>query len=68
MKPNLNSTDRTIRIVVASIIALLYFADIISGTTGIVLMIVAGIFVLTGAISFCPIYHALRFSTRKKNI
>mgnify|MGYP003553332512 CR=1 FL=1 len=66
MKPNLHSADRTMRIVIAAIIALLYFTDVISGTTGIVLMIVAIIFALTGAINFCPIYYGLGISTRKK--
>ena len=66
MKPNLSSTDRIIRIVIAAIVAVLYFTDVISGTMGIVLLIAAAIIALTSAINFCPIYYGLGISTRKK--
>ncbi len=58
--------DRIIRIVVAAIIAVLFFTKVISGVLGIVLLVLAGIFLLTGFISFCPLYAPFKFSTRKK--
>lgn len=66
MKKNINSTDRIMRFVIAVILAALYFAGIVTGTTGIVLLIAAAIIALTGAVSFCPIYYALGISTNKK--
>lgn len=57
--------DRIIRIIIAAIIAVLYFTDIISGTLGIVLLIVAGIFVLTSLISVCPLYLPFGIKTCK---
>lgn len=56
MKKNMGTADRVIRIIIAAIVGVLYFKEIISGTLGIVLLVVAGIFVLTSFISFCPLY------------
>jgi hypothetical protein len=56
MKKNMGIADKVIRIIIAAIIAVLYFSGIITGTLGIVLLILAGIFVLTSLVSFCPVY------------
>ena len=63
MKKNMGSTDRIIRIIIAAIVGVLYFTGTISGTLGIVLLVLAGIFVLTSLISFCPIYAAFGIKT-----
>lgn len=63
MKKNMGNTDRILRIMVAAIIAGLFFTNIISGTLGIILMVLAGIFVLTSLVSFCPIYAIVGLST-----
>lgn len=66
MTKNMGSTDKIIRLVVAAVIAVLYFTGKISGTLAIVLGIVAIIFVLTSLISFCPLYTLLGINTCKK--
>lgn len=66
MKKNMGSTDKTVRILIAAVIVILYFAGILTGTPAIILLIVAGIFVFTSAISFCPLYLPFGISTRKK--
>ncbi|MGW9685951.1 YgaP family membrane protein [Flagellimonas sp. 2504JD1-5] len=63
MKKNMGSADRIIRFVVAAIIAILYFTGTLSGTLGIILLVLAGIFVLTSFISFCPLYAPFGIST-----
>lgn len=63
MKKNMGSADKIIRIIIAAIIVLLYFTGTISGTLGIVLLVLAGIFVLTSFISFCPLYAPFGIST-----
>ena len=65
MTKNMGSTDRLMRTLVALIIGALYFTDQITGLAAIVLGIVAIIFVLTSSLSFCPIYAALKVSTKK---
>lgn len=65
MKKNMGSIDRLVRIIVAAVVALLYFNDVISGTLGIVLLVLAVVFVLTSLISFCPLYLPFGLSTCK---
>ena len=66
MKPNMGSTDKIIRIAIAAVIALLFFTDVIEGTLGIVLLVFAGVFVLTSLIIFCPLYPVFKMDTTKK--
>jgi len=66
MKKNIGTIDKVIRILVAVIIAVLYFTKVISGTPGIVLLVLAVVFVLTSLVSVCPIYLSLGLSTLKK--
>jgi len=63
MKKNMGNADRIVRLLVAAIIAVLYFTNIITGTLGIVLLVLAAVFVLTSLISFCPLYAIFGFST-----
>lgn len=63
MKKNMGVADKVIRIIIAAVIAILYFTNIISGTLGIVLLIVAGIFLLTSLVSFCPLYAPFGIKT-----
>ncbi len=65
MKKNMGSADRIIRMIAAAIVGVLYFTNVITGTLGIVLMVIAGIFVLTSFISFCPIYFPFGIRTNK---
>ncbi|AKA33898.1 YgaP family membrane protein [Flagellimonas lutaonensis] len=63
MKKNMGSADRIIRFVIAVIIGVLYFTGTISGTLGIILLVLAGVFLLTSFISFCPLYAPFGIST-----
>jgi hypothetical protein len=66
MKKNMGTADRIIRIIGAAIITALYIFKVISGTLAIVFLIVAGIFILTSFVSFCPLYFPFGISTKKK--
>lgn len=63
MKKNMGLADRVIRILVAVVIAVLYFTNVISGTLGIALLIVGGVFLLTSFVSVCPLYLPFGLST-----
>ncbi|MDX2248266.1 MAG: DUF2892 domain-containing protein [Bacteroidia bacterium] len=65
MKRNMGNTDRIVRILVAVVIAALYFTNVIGGTLAIILGVVAGIFILTSVVSFCPLYAIFGLSTCK---
>jgi type IV secretory pathway VirB2 component (pilin) len=41
----------------------LYFTGTVTGTLGIVLVVIAGVFTLTSVISFCPLYSIVGLST-----
>ena len=66
MKKNMGTIDKVIRILIAAVVAALYFTNVISGTLGIVLLAFAAVFVLTSLISFCPLYLPLGINTGKK--
>lgn len=63
MKKNMGSADRIIRVILAAVVATLYFTNVITGTLGIVLMVVAAVFVLTSLVSFCPLYAPFGLKT-----
>ena len=63
MKKNMGSTDKIIRIIIAAIFAALYFTDTVTGTLGIVLLVLGVVFVATSAISFCPLYAIVGLNT-----
>lgn len=67
MKKNIGNTDKLIRLVIALVIAVLYFADVISGTLAVVLGVVALVMVATALLNFCGLYAIMGFSTCKSN-
>jgi hypothetical protein len=66
MKKNMGNADRIIRLLIAAAIAVLYFTHFVTGTVGIVLLVLAAVFVLTSLVSFCPIYAVLGMNTCPK--
>ena len=66
MKKNMGTIDIAIRLVIAAIVIILYFTHVISGTIAVILLIFAGVFILTSLLSFCPLYLPFGISTRGK--
>ena len=67
MKKNMGILDKSIRIIVAVILAVLYFTGTVTGTFGYVFLGRAAIFLLTSSISFCPLYAPFGISSCKTN-
>lgn len=65
MKKNMGSADKMIRIILAVVFSVLYFTGTVTGTLGIVLLVLGGIFLLTSFVSFCPLYTILGINTCK---
>lgn len=63
MKKNMGAVDRILRLVVAILIVIAYYQEIITGWLGIALLILAGIFVLTSVVSICPLYSIFGVSS-----
>lgn len=65
MKKNMGLADRVIRTLLAIVFGLMYYAGIISGTVGVILIVLAVVFLLTSLISYCPLYRLFGISTHK---
>ena len=65
MKLNESNLDRIIRAVVGAILLFLGFSGAMSGTLAIVADVLGAVLLVTGAVGFCPLYAALKLSTRK---
>lgn len=61
----MGNADKIIRSIIAVVVAVLYFTNVITGTLGIVLMVLAIVFLLTSLVSFCPLYAPFGLSTCK---
>jgi hypothetical protein len=69
MTKNMGSADKVIRILLAALFVILFFTNTVTGTIGIILLVLAAVFVLTSLISNCPLYLPFGLKTtcaRKK--
>jgi K+-transporting ATPase A subunit len=66
MKKNMGTIDRIIRLVLFAAFAGLYFGGVVTGTLGIIMMVVGAVFLLTSFIGHCPLYLPFGISTCEK--
>lgn len=59
----MGTADRIIRVIIALVLGALYFTHTVTGTLGIVLLVVGIVFLLTSAIGFCPLYAIFGLKT-----
>lgn len=67
---NVGSLDRMIRVILGVVLLALPLVGMIastSSTMGIVMMIVGAILVVTGLVSFCPLYRLIGARTNAKS-
>lgn len=65
MKTNMSTADKFIRVLIGIAIAILYYLEIISGTTAIVILGVGIILLITSLVSYCPLYAIFGIKTCK---
>ncbi|MBP7512088.1 MAG: DUF2892 domain-containing protein [Bacteroidia bacterium] len=65
MKTNMGGADRIIRVILAVVFAVLFFTGTVTGTFGVVLLVLGGVFLATSVISFCPLYTLVGMNTCK---
>lgn len=63
MKKNTGNADRLIRVLLAAVFAYLYFGNVVTGTAGIILAVLGGVFLLTALVGFCPLYALVGVNT-----
>lgn len=65
MKKNMGTVDRIIRIILAIVFVVIYLTGIVKGVFGIILLVLAGIFIITSILAFCPLYIPFKINTKK---
>jgi hypothetical protein len=65
MKKNIGVVDKIIRLLVAIVFVVLFLTKVVTGVWGIVMLIIALMFVVTSIISICPLY--LPFGIKTNN-
>ena len=63
MTTNVGSFDRILRIVLALVFVGLYFSGTVTGTVGLVLVILGAVFLLTAVLGWCGLYTIFGIST-----
>ncbi|ALE16071.1 hypothetical protein AMC99_00768 [Altererythrobacter epoxidivorans] len=63
MGKNMGTLDRTLRIIVALVLAYLAYTGALAGGLATGAYIVAAVFLLTSLIGFCPLYRVIGVNT-----
>ena len=68
MKKNMGTIDKILRVIIAIVIAVLYYMDLIVGNTfSAVVLFLAAILLITSLLNFCPLYFILRINSCRRN-
>jgi hypothetical protein len=63
MNVNVGKADKLIRLLIAAVAAIVAFSVGAGSLLGIVLLLVAGVMLVTAAVGFCPLYRLFGMST-----
>jgi len=63
----MGGSDKIIRLLAAAVLVILYANGTITGSLGWIVLSLAGIFLVTSLISFCPLYTLFGINTCKKS-
>lgn len=63
MTRNMGAIDRTVRIVIAAVLAFLTVTGQIDGSLAIAAWVIAAVFLLTSLVGFCPAYRLVGIDT-----
>ena len=68
MKKNIGAIDKVVRVVIAVVIALLYYMDlIVNNTLSAILLFCAAILLMTSLLNFCPLYFVFGINSCKSD-
>lgn len=66
MKKNMGALDKALRIIFAALFVALYLTKVVTGTWGIIMLLVAAMFLITTIFGVCPLYTVFSWNTGKK--
>ncbi len=65
MKTNESTLDRVLRVVFGLLLLVLFFLQVLTGTPGVISVIIGAMLLITGLVGFCPLYTLLKIKTNK---
>ncbi len=66
MKKNMGTIDKALRIIFAALSVALYLTGVFKGTLGIIVLLIAAMFLITSIFGICPLYTLFGWNTGKK--
>lgn len=66
MKQNMGGWDKGIRFLIAILIGMLYFTNVITGTMALIGLFLAVVLIGTSLMGSCPLYLPFGISTKQK--
>jgi len=66
MKINIGPSDKLLRLIIALVLIILFYFEVITGTLGLIALVLAFVLAITSLVNFCPLYTILGINTSKK--
>ena len=63
---NIGKSDKIVRVLIAVLFTVLFLNQLITGVMGVILVILAGVFLLTSVVGTCPLYLPFKINTNHK--
>jgi len=60
---NIGKSDKIVRVLIAVLFTVLFLNQLITGIVGVILVILAGVFLLTSVVGTCPLYLPFKINT-----
>ena len=63
---NKGKSDKIVRVLIAVLFTVLFLNQLVTGVMGVILVILAGVFLLTSVVGTCPLYLPFKINTNHK--
>jgi hypothetical protein len=63
---NIGKSDKIVRVLIAVLFTVLFLNQVVTGIFGVILVILAGVFLLTSVVGTCPLYLPFKINTNHK--
>ena len=63
---NMGKADKIVRVLIAVLFTVLFLNQVVTGVMGVILVILAGVFLLTSIVGTCPLYLPFKINTNHK--
>ncbi len=60
---NIGKADKIVRVLIAVLFTVLFLNQVVTGIVGVILVILAGVFLLTSVVGTCPLYLPFKINT-----